>query len=64
MTDSKQSQCSPSVSMAAAFAHANASLALEGLVVDAAQAARQQQVIDGEISIEAAIAAAVDAGLE
>lgn len=64
MKDSKQLQCSLPVSMAAAFAYANASLALEGLAVDAVQAARQQQVIDGEISIEAAIAAAVDAGLE
>lgn len=44
-----------------AFDHANASLALEGLAVDAAQAERQRQVIDGRMTFEEAIAAAIKA---
>lgn len=47
------------VDLQAAFDHANASLALEGLAVDAHQAARQQQVIDGHITFAEAIAAAI-----
>jgi len=47
--------------LASAFTHANASLALEGLVVDAAQAGRQQRVIEGELTIAAAIEQANDA---
>lgn len=60
MTDCKQLQSSPSVSTAAAFAYANASLALEGQAVDAAQAERQSQVIDGRMTFDEAIAAAVE----
>ena len=44
--------------MVAAFDYANASLALEGLAVDQAQAERQQRVIRGELSIAQAIAQA------
>lgn len=50
----------PAKSLQSAFDHANASLALEGLAVDAAQAARQRQIIDGRMSFAEAIAAAVD----
>jgi hypothetical protein len=60
MTDSKELQSSPAVSMAAAFAYANTSLALEGHAVDAAQAERQSQVIDGRMTFAEAIAAAVE----
>jgi hypothetical protein len=49
----------PANSLQSAFDYANASLALEGLAVDAAQAARQQQVINGRMSFAEAIAAAV-----
>lgn len=49
----------PANSLQSAFDYANASLALEGLAVDAAQAARQQHVIEGRMSFADAIAAAV-----
>jgi hypothetical protein len=64
MSSSGKPQASPTQDaererVQAAFAHANASLALEGLVVDATQASRQQQVVDGKLSIADAIAQAV-----
>jgi len=45
----------------AAFDYANATLALDGLVVDAEQAATQRKVIAGDLTVEAAIAQAVAA---
>lgn len=49
----------PANSLQSAFDYANASLALEGLAVDAAQAARQREVIDGRMTFAEAIAAAI-----
>ncbi len=49
----------PATSLQSVFDQANASLALEGLAVDAAQAARQRQVIDGSMTFDEAIAAAI-----
>lgn len=40
----------------AAFSYANASLALEGLFPDEAQLARQEEVIQGRLTTEQAIA--------
>jgi predicted nucleic acid-binding protein len=42
-----------------AFEYANASLALDGLAVDARQADRQAQVVNGKLSIADAIAQAI-----
>ncbi|PTT93027.1 hypothetical protein DBR42_00885 [Pelomonas sp. HMWF004] len=51
--------------MQQAMDYANASLALEGLEVDAHQRDRQQQVIDGKLTIAEAIAQArADHGAE
>jgi hypothetical protein len=50
--------------LASATAYANASLALEGLVVDADQAARQKRVIRGELKIAAAIGHAIGTARE
>lgn len=49
----------------AAMDYANASLALEGLTVDARQRQRQQDVVDGKLTIAEAIAQSrVDHGAE
>jgi hypothetical protein len=40
----------------AAFRYANASLALEGLVADKAQLARQEEIIHGRLTSEQAVA--------
>lgn len=49
----------PANPLQSAFDYANASLALEGLAVHAAQAARQQRVIEGRVSFLVAIATAI-----
>lgn len=55
--DGKPSQGQQAIDgLAEAFDYANASLTLEGLVVSAEQRARQQQVIDGKLTIEEAVA--------
>lgn len=56
LTDQSGQVEDPKESRRKAFRHANASLALEGLVADEEQLALQEEVIQGRLTTEQAIA--------